>query len=145
MTVTVRPLAATDHDAWLILARGYKAFYETETTAAEFETAWRRLIDGDGVHGLGAFVDGRMVGLVHHLFHTSVWARQVCYLQDLFTAPEARGQGVARALIAAVAAAAREAGAARCYWLTRENNRTARALYDKVATFHGFIRYDVAL
>jgi GNAT superfamily N-acetyltransferase len=66
----------------------------------------------------------------------------VCYLQDLFTVPEARGRGVARALIAHVAEAARAAGARRYYWLTQEHNTTARALYDRVAAFHGFIRYD---
>lgn len=145
MPVTTRSLRATDREAWLVLARGYKAFYETETSAAEFETAWQRLLGGDGVHGLGAFVDGQLVGFTHYLFHTTVWTRSVCYLQDLFTLPEARGRGVARSLIGAVADIAREAGAARCYWLTQENNLTARALYDRVASFHGFIRYDVAL
>ena len=31
---------------------------------------------------------------------------------------------------------------ARLYWLTQEGNRTARALYDRVGQFKGFIRYD---
>jgi len=33
----------------------------------------------------------------------------------------------------------------RCDGLTQQDNHAARALYDKVARFHGFIRYDVAL
>lgn len=45
----------------------------------------------------------------------------------------------------AVGQAAREAGASRCYWLTHETNATARTLYDKVAKFQGFIRYDLPL
>ena len=33
------------------------------------------------------------------------------------------------------------AGASRLYWLTKEDNRTARALYDKLAERSGFIQY----
>ena len=46
---------------------------------------------------------------------------------------------------AGVAAAARERGCAKLYWTTREDNATARSLYDRIARFNGFIRYDYAL
>ena len=81
----------------------------------------------------------------HHLFHAQGWLGTVCYLQDLFTAPEARGRGNARALIEAVAEAARARDAARLYWLTAEDNLPGRALYDRVARYKGFIRYDYPL
>jgi GNAT superfamily N-acetyltransferase len=135
-------LHADDRAPWEILARGYKEFYKTPTTDAEFDTAWNRLIRQDGIHGLGAKLDGRLVGIAHYLFHTSVWARTSCYLQDLFTAPDVRGKGIARALIEAVAAEAGKQGAARYYWMTQEHNATARILYDKVAKWNGFIRYE---
>ena len=138
----VAALRPQDRAGWQPLAEGYKHFYNTKVTPAEYDTCWRRLLEGDGVHGLGGFVDGRLVGITHYLFHTSAWAREVCYLQDLFTAEAARGQGVAAALIAAVADAARARGAARLYWLTQDNNTRARALYDRVAVHKGFIRYD---
>jgi GNAT superfamily N-acetyltransferase len=145
MTVSIAPLRTEDRTAWEGLARGYKTFYKTEATPAEYETAWQRLLQRADVFGLGAHVDGRLVGITHYLFHTSVWAPRVCYVQDLFTAPEMRGRGVARALIAAVGDAARAASASRCYWLTHETNATARTLYDKVARFQGFIRYELPL
>jgi len=69
----------------------------------------------------------------------------VCYLQDLFVAPDARGQGVAAALIEELAQRARAAGADRFHWLTNESNARARALYDRVAQYRGFIRYDHAM
>ena len=145
MTVDIRQLQPEDREAWQGLAAGYKAFYNTPTSEAEYAQAWRRLLAGDGAHALGARLDGQLVGITHYLFHTSTWAPAACYLQDLFTAPQARGQGVAGALIEAVAAAAREAGCTRCYWLTQETNTTARRLYDRVARFKGFIRYDYDL
>jgi GNAT superfamily N-acetyltransferase len=64
-----------------------------------------------------------------------------CYLQDLFTTPAARGQGVGRALIEAVYAKAREAGSPRVYWHTHETNATARRLYDEIAEMSGFLVY----
>lgn len=140
--IELHPLRPEDAAGWRVLAEGYKRFYATPTTAAEYDEAWRRLLAGDGVHGFGAHAEGRLVGIVHHLFHTSTWTREVCYLQDLFVDEAARGRGVAAALIERVAQAARERGATRLYWLTQEGNRTARALYDRVAAFKGFIRYD---
>jgi len=76
------------------------------------------------------------------MFHTSAWSTDACYLQDLFVDAAVRGQGVARALIEQVAQAARARGATRFYWLTHQNNTTARTLYDKVGQYKGFIRYD---
>lgn len=141
----IAPLKPEDRAAWEVLARGYKEFYKTPTTDAEYETAWRRLMAKDRVYGLAAFADKELVGIAHYLFHTSAWAEAVCYLQDLFTAHAARGKGVGRALIEAVAKEAKARDCARYYWLTQDTNTTARALYDKVAKHAGFIRYDYAL
>lgn len=143
--VSIAPLQPNDHAAWEPLARGYKRFYETELTQTELDTAWQRLLSGQEVHGLVARLDGEPVGIAHYLFHPSVWAGPACYLADLYVAPAVRGHGVARGLIHAVGEAARQAGATRCYWLTRDNNAVARVLYEKVARFNGFIRYDLPL
>lgn len=142
---TLAPLTPDDRAEWEVLARGYKLFYNTPTTDAEYDAAWARVMDGSTVRALGASVDGQLVGITHFLFHASAWASSVCYLQDLYTLPSFRGRGIARALIEAVAAEARAQGAARCYWLTQNSNATARALYDTLAAYNGFIRYDYPL
>ena len=136
------PLRAVDRAAWEPLARGYKAFYRTELPDARYDETWQALLADERVHGLAAWLDGQMVGIAHYLFHPQTWSADACYLQDLFTANEARGRGVATALIEAVAEAARARGAAKYYWMTKADNRTARALYDRVARFKGFLRYD---
>ena len=139
--IEIGQLRPEDRAAWEVLARGYKAFYREPEPDEAYERTWRRLLAGTELHGLGARLDGRLVGLAHYLFHPAVWSGEACYLQDLFTDEAARGRGVARALIDGVAAAARERGADRFYWHTQESNARARVLYDKVARFTGFIRY----
>ena len=140
--IEITPLRADDRPAWQPLAVGYNAFYERVLPDAAYDRTWQRLMEGRELHGLGARLDGRLVGIAHYLFHAGVWLGQACYLADLFVDEAARGQGAARALIEAVADVARTQGCGRYYWLTRQDNARARGLYDKVARFAGFIRYD---
>jgi GNAT superfamily N-acetyltransferase len=143
--ITVQALHEQDRAVWEPLARGYKLFYQTLTIDAEYSTAWQRLLADTRFVALGAWHQGVLVGITHAFFHASTWADEVCYLQDLFVDEAARGQGAAAALIEAVAVAARARGAARLYWLTHTDNQRARALYDRVAAYQGFIRYDLTL
>jgi GNAT superfamily N-acetyltransferase len=138
-------LVPSDRQAWRPLAVGYNAFYERVLPDATYDRTWHRLMAARDLHGLGARRDGRLVGIAHYLFHSNVWVEEVCYLADLFVDEAMRGQGAARALIEAVAAAARGRGCGRYYWLTKQDNARARRLYDTVGRFAGFIRYDYAL
>ena len=91
---------------------------------------------------LVAIEAGRIVGLVHFLFHRNMTRiAPVCYLSDLFTVPEMRGHGVGRMLIEATYERAREQGCKRVYWHTKADNAAARKLYDTLATHEGFIVY----
>jgi len=142
--LALRPITAADRDDWQRLWRGYLDFYETRLPAEVHDTTFARLTgNGPGeFRGLIARSDGRAVGLVHYLFHRTCWAiNDTCYLQDLYADPAVRGQGIGRALIEAVYAAADAHGAASVYWLTQDGNATARRLYDRVATLTPFIKY----
>jgi GNAT superfamily N-acetyltransferase len=143
----IRPVDRADFDQWLPLWDGYNKFYgrvgPTALPAEVTQTTWARFFDAyEPVHALVAESDGRLVGLVHYLFHRSTnMLGPTCYLQDLFTAEAERGKGVARALIEAVYQQAKRAGATRVYWQTHETNATAQRLYDRVAERSGFIVY----
>ena len=147
--ISIRPLLDGDRAEWEPIWTAYLSFYETTVPRQTTSTTWVRLLDAsEPMHVLGAF--GRLessgeealLGIVHYLFHRSTWTTgDYCYLQDLFTRVEARGRGVGRALIEAVYEKAKSAGASRVYWLTQDENSTARALYDQVADHPGFTVY----
>ncbi len=145
MTIDIRPLQPQDREAWEPLWQGYLRFYETDLDPAITEATWERLMtDGEDPSGLCAVdADGRLVGIVHYLFHRSTWsATEYCYLEDLFVDENRRGSGAGRALIEAVGNAASRRGASRVYWHTQHFNATARSLYDRVADLTPFVRYE---
>jgi GNAT superfamily N-acetyltransferase len=148
--IIVTTIIAEDRARWAELWRGYLDFYETRLPPEMYAHTWQRLIAVESpIRGLGARLGGSaapLVGIVHYLFHAHAWTtKEVCYLQDLFVDGAVRGQGCGRSLIEAVAARARERGCHRLYWATKEDNAAARSLYDRIARFNGFIRYDYAL
>lgn len=143
MNIVVRPAVPEDRAQWEPLWQGYLTFYKATMTAAGTDLTWSRFFDAyEPMHVLVAELDGKLVGIVHYLYHRNTrMAGPVCYLQDLFTAEAVRGKGVGRALIEAVYVAAREAGSSRVYWTTHETNTHAMLLYDKIAAKSGFIQY----
>ena len=144
MAVAIRAICADDFDDWHRLWTGYLAYYETSLSDEIKKNAFERLLAEDTkVHGLLAELAGRPVGLVHYIFHDHMWRPEgTCYLQDLYTNPDVRGQGVGRALIEAVYQAAENVGTPKVYWLTQDFNHAARKLYDRVGILTPFIRYD---
>ena len=142
--IAVRPLRPSDEAVWRGLWSDYLAFYETERPEEVYATSFARLTDPQvhDYHGLVAEYAGATVGLAHYIFHRHGWQiANVCYLQDLYVVPEARGTGAGRALIEGVYAAADTAGCPDVYWLTQEFNTTARRLYDRVGTCTPFVKY----
>jgi GNAT superfamily N-acetyltransferase len=139
----VRSVTPADLPQWAPLWEGYNRFYERVIPAEVTAMTWSRFFDAyEPMHALVAEKDGRLLGLVHYLFHrNTAMIAPVCYLQDLFTQNAARGAGIGRVLIEAVYERARTAGSPRVYWMTHETNLTAMKLYDRIAERSGFVQY----
>lgn len=144
ISLTTRPLRAEDRAVWQHLWTGYLDYYETQVSADVYQSTFERLLGDDprDFNAIIAEIDGEPVGLTHYLFHRHAWKiEEVCYLQDLYAAPETRGTGVGRALIEAVYEAADIHGAPTVYWLTQDFNKAGRRLYDRVGKLTPFLKY----
>lgn len=139
----IRVLRENDHAAWEPLWRGYQAFYKVDIPPDASAVTFARLNDPhEPMSGALAWRGGEAVGLVHAIRHRSCWTTgDYCYLQDLFVAANARGNGIGRALITHVYEEAARAGCSRVYWLTHHTNTAAMQLYDRIGERSGFIQY----
>jgi len=146
--VFIREPVDSDFSEWRVLWDEYLAFYETSRSESHTLSLWQRFFDaGDPIECLVADVDGHVVGITHYLPHADTFdERPICYLSDLYVDSSARGQGIATLLIRAVEQRSKDQGWSSVYWQTAEDNKQARALYDKITGgFGGFIIYELEL
>jgi GNAT superfamily N-acetyltransferase len=145
--IIIRPVSEIDHSQWRNLWDQYNEFYgragPTALSENIVQSTWQRLLDpSEPVHCLVAEHNGWLVGLAHYIFHrNTITIENTCYLQDVFSDPSLRGQGIGRKLILAFYERANQAGTVGVYWHTHSSNKTAMALYDKVARNTEFFVY----
>ncbi|NLT26882.1 MAG: GNAT family N-acetyltransferase [Microbacteriaceae bacterium] len=143
---TVRPITAADEAQWRPLFRGYREFYRLEPDEAVIDRVWSWLLDPEHeVRGIGVEHDGELVGIGHYRrFARPSTGTVGIWLDDLFTKPDARGAGAARALLEAVRSIAAEEGCSIVRGITAEDNHRAQALYDQLGTRTNWVVYDGA-
>jgi GNAT superfamily N-acetyltransferase len=125
-----------DLDALLPLVRAYCDFYGVSPADEELLALSRALIadpEREGVQLLARDGGGGAVGFatIYWTWSTLSAARQGV-MNDLFVAAEARGRGVAEALITACVERCRKRGAVQLAWQTALDNERAQAVYDRV-------------
>lgn len=135
----------TDRQQWEALYRGYAEFYQVPMPQEKLDLVWSWLTDpAHEVSGLVAAQNGRLVALAHHrCFARPLAGGMGLFLDDLYTAPDARGQHVGEALLEAVSKLAAERGMGLVRWITAEDNTRARGLYDKRALATSWVTYDM--
>ena len=129
-TVSTRRAGPQDLDALAALFDAYRRFYGQAPDVARARDWLRtRMRVGESVV-LVAEREGGIVGFIQlYPMFSSVRTARTWILNDLFVAEAARRRGVARALLDAAAAFAREDGAAGISLETTRGNTAARALY----------------
>jgi GNAT superfamily N-acetyltransferase len=143
----IRDPRPDDEANWRELWLGYTRFYQTDVPDAVTAATWGRVLDPkSAMFARVAEKDAILVGFCICVLHDGTWSQEpVCYLEDLFVAPDARKAGVGRALIEDVLALGRKQNWARVYWHTQADNATARKLYDAFTPADAFVRYRVSL
>ena len=136
MSSSIERVGEADLADLLPLMRGYCDFYEVSPPDERLIWLARELIadpERAGVQLIARRDDGRALG-----FATVYWgyqtlrAAKAAVMNDLFVAAEARGTGLAEALIRECARLARAHGAPTLGWQTALDNERAQALYDRV-------------
>ena len=143
--MTIARVTEADLNELLPLMRAYGDFYEVAPSDDALLALSRGLIadpEREGVQ-LQARNEGRAVG-----FATIFWswattsAERIGVMNDLYVAPEARGTGVAEALIDACRAECAVRGAGKLTWQTAPDNAAAIKLYERVgATREQWVDY----
>ncbi len=147
---TINAFLPSDRSEWERLWSSYLTFYNTSLDQDVYNSTWTQIISGLGpVYAIALREKNQqdtVVGFAHYLLQHSAWTvGKICYLQDLFIAPTHRRRGYASVLIHAVAEKAQQHHCEKLYWLTHEDNIGARILYNSIAKFNGFVRYDYNL
>jgi ribosomal protein S18 acetylase RimI-like enzyme len=132
MEVPVRIAEPQDAGDVARLLHDFNTEYEDFTPGVEVLTENAgRMIENDEMTVLlaGEGPDG----LAELRFRTSVWSDGLhAYLEELYVAPERRGQGIGRTLLNAAMDLARERGAKHMDLGTSDDDVAARALYQSV-------------
>lgn len=146
MTVRVRQVEPGDETAWKRLYAGYRSFYLLPGDEDAVATTWLWVRDGQfGLVGLVAVDDDdRPIALANlRWFARPSTATMGLYLDDLFTAPEARSRGAASALLRGAAERAAAEGASVVRWITAADNAPARSVYDTHAIATRWVTYNM--
>ena len=131
----IRAAVADDVEALVQLIRDL-AEYERSPDSVEIESEQLRMAlfgDSPTVFAHVAAEGGRILGMAIWFLNFSTWTgRSGIYLEDLYVRPEERARGIGRALIAALASVALQAGYGRIDWSVLDWNEPAIRFYRSV-------------
>ncbi len=138
---TIAPAAEVDLGELLVLMRAYCDFYAVDPSDASLLSLARAMIadpQREGVQLLARDGAGRTVGFASLFWSWDTTAGgRVGIMNDLFVVPQARGSGLAEALIEACTRRCAARGAVRLDWQTAPDNVRARAVYERVGGERG--------
>lgn len=141
--ITIEAATADDFEQWLPLWKNYQLFYGVDIAEKVTRLVWQRFHNPiEPIFCAVAKENGRVVGLVHYLFHRSTWSENnYCYLEDLYVSEEMRGKLIGKRLIEFVQKQARKHHSGHVYWHTHETNFRGQRLYNWIASKSGMIEY----
>jgi GNAT superfamily N-acetyltransferase len=132
MTTTIRRAEPGDIPLIASLIRDLAEYERDPEAAKATDEDLRRALFSERplAECLIGLVDGSAQGMALFFTNFSTWTgRPGLYLEDLFVRPEARGRGLGKSLLQAVAQLAAERGCARVEWAVIDWNEPAIGFY----------------
>jgi GNAT superfamily N-acetyltransferase len=135
MPTLIRPAEAADVPLILAFIRGLAAYEKLlpEVTATEEKLRATLFGPRPAAECVLAFADGVPAGFALFFTNDSTFLAQPgLYLEDLFVAPEFRGQGIGQALLRHLARLANQRGCGRMEWSVLDWNQPAIDFYESL-------------
>ena len=124
------------YEAWIELYHKYAEYYQVDVPKDNFDLAWKWLTtENYPLWGILANVDSKTVGFAHfRSLPSPLDSCEVGFLDDLFVLQEYRGKKIGYSLIEKVHQIGKSKNWPYINWITKDDNYTARTLYDKIST-----------
>ena len=131
----VRDIEIKDKVEWEKLYYGYADFYKVEITEEVINTVWNWLHDlKHELNGLVYEIDNHIVAIAHYRQMPSpLRGKNIGFLDDLYVHPDYRGRKIGEDIINKLNEISKERGWGLIRWITRNDNHSAKSLYDRIA------------
>ena len=141
----IRDIEIKDKVEWEKLYQGYANFYKVEITEKILNTVWNWLHDTKHeLNGLVFEVDKNIVAIAHYRRMPSpLRGKNIGFLDDLYVHPDFRGRKIAEEIINKLNEISKEKGWGLIRWITKNDNHTAKSLYDRVANKSNWEVYEL--
>ncbi|WP_374602513.1 GNAT family N-acetyltransferase [Niveibacterium sp.] len=145
--LTFSAISQDDFSAWRTLWLEYVGAHRETMAPHQHTLTFSRLCAPEvNLWGVLARCGQQPVGFAHFQWQYATFSPEPsCYLEDLFVTADARGHGVARAVLEEVRRIAGCHGAQTMHWKTREDNVAAQRLYDRFAERTNYLTYRTSL
>lgn len=124
------------YEVWIELYHKYAEYYQVDIPKDNFDLTWKWLTSENyPFWGILADVDSKIVGFAHfRSLPSPLDSCEVGFLDDLFVLQEFRGKKIGYSLIEKVHQIGKSKNWPYINWITKDDNYTARTLYDKIST-----------
>ena len=124
------------YEVWIELYHKYAEYYQVDIPKDNFDLTWKWLTSENyPFWGILADVDSKIVGFAHfRSLPSPLDSCEVGFLDDLFVLQEYRGKKIGYSLIEKVHQIGKSKNWPYINWITKDDNYTARTLYDKIST-----------
>ena len=147
LSVIIRDIKLEDKENWQILFKGYADFYNVEINDDILTTVWQWLHTHEHeLQGLVGEINKKVIAFAHYRRMPSpLRGKNIGFLDDLFVLPKFRGQRIGEKLIKRLKKISEDNNWNLVRWITRENNISAKKVYDRVSNKTNWDVYELSL